>query len=334
MFLVFLFCLSFLNLMYAFLDLDVFKLYRPLHMLPFPYKWLIGPAFYLYIKYQFFNEENTFLKRIHYLLFVPAIIFGLLRMYWFIISITENSYRITSVIVNSNFFRIQEFFILLLNLTVSLLCLDRISKAQQNLTHHPKKLVSINWLRQFVLIFFLITIFQFISFIVDLIVHQGQETFQFIYPGLILNVIFIYWLGFIGFVKPKLLFNTFYRTTTNTLSINSNDLAKKLKESIDFDEVYKNPKLTLATLSVELNVSSKSLSQYINETYEMNFSEFINYHRIEKVKQLLASPNAKKYKLQSLAEEAGFTSKSSFYATFKKMVGKTPSEYLKTELNN
>lgn len=61
----------------------------------------------------------------------------------------------------------------------------------------------------------------------------------------------------------------------------------------------------------------------------MNFSEYLNFHRVEKVKELLASADAQKYTLVTLAEDAGFSSKSSFNATFKKVVGITPSAYRK-----
>jgi AraC-like DNA-binding protein len=66
----------------------------------------------------------------------------------------------------------------------------------------------------------------------------------------------------------------------------------------------------------------------------MNFSEFLNFHRIEKVKEFLKSSEAKKYTLVTLAEVAGFNSKSSFNATFKKMVGVTPSAYKNQCLNS
>ncbi len=114
-FILFLFSLAFYNLMYAFLDMDLFKYYRPLHLFPFPYKWLIVAGFYFYVRNQLQpNKHPLYFKKEGYLL-LPAGIFFLLKTYWFTISAMENSYRITSVIVNSGFFRIQEFAILLFN---------------------------------------------------------------------------------------------------------------------------------------------------------------------------------------------------------------------------
>jgi AraC-like DNA-binding protein len=59
----------------------------------------------------------------------------------------------------------------------------------------------------------------------------------------------------------------------------------------------------------------------------MSFSDYINQQRIEKVKKLLKSEDQKKYTLLAIAENAGFSSKSSFNAVFKKMTGLTPTQY-------
>ena len=92
-FLLFLFSLAFYNLIYAFLDMNLFAYYRPLHMFPFPYKWLIGVGFYFYIKNQYsISKEIIFHKKEWYLI-APAIVYFLLRTYWFSIAVSENSFR-------------------------------------------------------------------------------------------------------------------------------------------------------------------------------------------------------------------------------------------------
>jgi len=44
---------------------------------------------------------------------------------------------------------------------------------------------------------------------------------------------------------------------------------------------------------------------------------------------LLANDNTKQYTILSIAYEAGFNSKSTFYSAFKKHVGMTPSGFRK-----
>lgn len=326
-FLLFLFSLSFFNLIYAFLDMDLFKYYRPLHMFPFPYKWLIGAGFYFYIKNQFppSEDETAYHKKEWYIL-IPAFVYLLLKTYWFSISVKENSYRITSVIVESNFFRIHEFFFLFFTLFMGIASLLFLYKNENRIV--LKSVTALNWLKKLTWTFILITLIDVFLFSCDLIIHSGSETFGFYYATLIINAAFIYWIGFMGFTKSKLFFNNFKHITEFSNS-QTDYISKKLDQIIKEEKVYINPNITLLELSKLLSISSSELSKYFNTTLGVNFSEFINNLRVEEVKKLMASDNANKYTLVSLAEKAGFNSKSSFNATFKKITGYTPSAYRK-----
>jgi len=333
MFILFLFSLAFLNMIYAFLDLNLFQYYRPLHLFPFPYKWLIGPAFYFYIKSQLVDRnENPSYKK-EWFLFIPALLYGCVRLYWFIISVSENSYRITKDIIDSNYFRIQEVAYLLYTIILGMLAFMFLMKRKRVISNQPKTIKTISWLMGFIILFIIIHIIAVLLFSIDLIIHNGQETFQFVYPILIINVVFIYWIGIIGFTKPKQLFNVFKIENTFKKEIKKKEISEKLNRVIHENEVYKNPNLTLEQLALIIEISPRELSKYINEIHQMNFSEFLNFHRIEKIKELLISPDSKKYKIVTLAENAGFSSKSSFNAIFKKMIGVTPSIYKKQHYN-
>lgn len=328
MFLWFLFSLSFFNMIYGLLDLNLFKYWRPLHMFPFPYKWIIGPAFYFYIKNQFIEKGEKPFHNKAWWLFLPAILYGLLRTYWFGISILDtDSYRITKVIVHSNYFIIQEFILFCFNIILGFYCLKFIGNMKLNVSNLAKISHRILWLKRFVWVFVCMNAFGLFIFCLDLIIHKGNETFIFLYPQLILNVAYIYWIGFIGFTKPRFLFNAF-KFKDEDFGISS-EILKKLDHAIHKDQLHTNSNVTLLEFASQLEVNPKELSAYINEIHQMNFSEYLNFHRVEKVKELLASEDAKKYTLVTLAEEAGFSSKSSFNASFKKVVGMTPSAYRK-----
>ena len=96
-------------------------------------------------------------------------------------------------------------------------------------------------------------------------------------------------------------------------------------------ELFLNPNLTLDETAKELKTSKHLLSQYLNERLGKSFTYFINEYRIEKAKELLQSQT--NYTIEGLGYESGFNSKSSFFATFKKITGKTPSEYQKSHAN-
>jgi len=331
-FILFLLSLSFYNLMYAFLDMELFRYNRSLHVFPYPYKWLIAVGFYFYVKNQFKPANGRSYHGSEWYLFIPAGIYFLLRVYWFSIAVKEDSYRITKTVVDSDFFRIQEFFILAFNIVLLVHLLYFLDKKEAQIIRSTKTSTTVKWLRLFIWVFLVLTIGNLFTYSFDIIIHDGKETFAFLYPTLIANVLFIYWIGFMGFTKPNRFFNNFsLETSNNGFSVVISD---KLRIAMEEDSVYKNPNLTLSLLASELEISTKELSKFINDHYHMNFSEYINHHRIETVKKLLTAEEAQKFKLVALAEIVGFNSKSSFNATFKKMTGMTPSEYKKSQNSN
>ncbi|MBL8172151.1 MAG: AraC family transcriptional regulator, partial [Acidobacteria bacterium] len=58
-----------------------------------------------------------------------------------------------------------------------------------------------------------------------------------------------------------------------------------------------------------------------------SFTDLINAYRVEDAKRRLLDPTWKHYSILAIAEEAGFSSKSTFNAVFKKHTGQTPSEF-------
>jgi AraC-like DNA-binding protein len=329
-FILFLFSLAFYNLMYAFMDMDLFRYYRPLHLFPFPYNWLIVPGLYFYVRNQLKpNKHQLYFKKEWYLL-LPAAIYFLLRIYWFTISAMENSYRITAAIVASDFFRIQEFVILLFNSFLLIRLLYVIKKQEQIEVQNIKVANFRKWLKLFIRVFLVLTVSNLLFFCIDMIIHKGQETFTFLYPTLISNAIFIYWVGFIGFTNPGRFFNNPH-TDDGFSALQIAEMNRKLTAAMKEQMLFRQPNLTIQQLASVLSSPSKELTKFLNEQLQMNFSEYVNYHRIEYVKELINSSAAEKYTLVSLAELSGFASKSSFNATFKKVTGLTPSDYKKQQ---
>jgi AraC-like DNA-binding protein len=329
-FILFLFSLAFYNLMYAFLDMDLFKYYRPLHLFPYPYNWLIVPGLYFYVRNQLQpNKHQRYFKKEWYLL-LPAAIYLLLRVYWFTISAVENSYRITQVLVTSDFFRIQEFAILAFNIFLLLRLLYVIKKQEQQEVQNIKVASFRKWLKLFIRVFLLLTVSNFLCFGIDMILHNGHETFAFLYPTLISNALFIYWVGFIGFTNPGRFFNNPH-TNDGFSALQILEMDRKLAVAMKEQMLFRQSSLTVQQLAEALAIPSKELTKFLQEQHQMNFSEYVNHHRIEYVKELINSAAAEKYTLVSLAELSGFASKSSFNAIFKKITGLTPSAYKKQQ---
>ncbi|MBW1297870.1 helix-turn-helix domain-containing protein [Aquimarina litoralis] len=107
----------------------------------------------------------------------------------------------------------------------------------------------------------------------------------------------------------------------------ASDLIAQLTSLARDKQLYKNPNVKLKDFSSEIHISSHKLSQLLNDNLGKSFAFFINEYRIEESQRLLRENN--NYTLEAIGFEAGFSSKSSFYATFKKMVGVTPAQYKK-----
>ncbi len=287
----------------------------------------MGVGVYFYVKNHFKVKDNPIYHKKEWWLLAPAIAYGLLRAYWFAIAVNENSYRITWVIVESGFFRIHEIFYLVFGIVLGLASLIFINRNADRFSIMGKQQKVLQWLRLFTTVFVVKTSIDLIIYILDLSIHSGEESFLLYFPTLLLNSAFIYWIGYIGFTKPNIFFSSFNQKKGSTVSERDVQLKKSLEELMVNSQVYTNPLLNLNELANQLNCSPKELSALITSMEYDNFSAYVNHYRVEKVKDLLSSPDAEKYTLVSLAEAAGFSSKSSFNATFKKMTGLTPSAY-------
>ena len=108
------------------------------------------------------------------------------------------------------------------------------------------------------------------------------------------------------------------------------DIVERMKAYIDEKRCYTNPDLKMSDLAEVLGLSSSKLSQVFSLYVKENYYEFINRYRLEEFKRLIADGEYKKYTLTALSEKCGFK-KSSFFSTFRRVEGMTPTEYLKAQ---
>lgn len=104
---------------------------------------------------------------------------------------------------------------------------------------------------------------------------------------------------------------------------------QKLEHLCNNEELYRDETLNREKTAQLLEISPGYLSQIINTITGKNFASYINDFRIEAVKKMILDPEFEKYSLLALGLESGFTSKTAFYAAFKKGTGMTPNAYKK-----
>ncbi|SFN33355.1 AraC family transcriptional regulator [Dokdonella immobilis] len=83
--------------------------------------------------------------------------------------------------------------------------------------------------------------------------------------------------------------------------------------------------ISIADLADRLPITARDISQTLNRHFGLSFFDFINQHRCEHARRLLAEQPA--MTVTEVQTRSGFSSKSSFYTAFRKCAGMTPLAY-------
>ena len=107
----------------------------------------------------------------------------------------------------------------------------------------------------------------------------------------------------------------------------SSQTYQKLIEYFESEKPYLNSNLKFDDVKGQLRINQKTISDLIQQHAGMSFKMFVNNYRIKEVLRHLASPELKNYKIEAVAKEAGFGSKTAFYKAFSQITGTHPSEF-------
>ena len=107
-----------------------------------------------------------------------------------------------------------------------------------------------------------------------------------------------------------------------------------IEEHLETAKPYLKHGYSLRNLSDDLDVTYTYLSFIINREYGVNFNDLINRYRINHMRQLMAGPDAHRFTLEGLANQSGFSSRSTFYRAFQKSTGRMPSAFLRDLLTD
>jgi len=105
------------------------------------------------------------------------------------------------------------------------------------------------------------------------------------------------------------------------------EILNKLLNGMDVEKYYRNNLISQSQISRKLLIPAHHISQVMNEKLHQSFFEFIALYRIREAEQILSNPENSHLTIEDIAEAVGYNSKSAFNKTFKKITGKTPSEF-------
>lgn len=267
--------------------------------------FLIGPFLYFYIKSKVSETKasNSFLN-LHLLLIIIVILgVGILYPYKYYIELWVDYFY---YIINIQWL----IYIILSAFLLNTVCKKLLSKSKR-LNYDEVWLVSI-----------------FFGVLVIWIAYNTASYTSYIVGALSFSFIF-YLTGLLIYYKRKKEFVVSKKKEKYANSIIDDAEVEQLLEKIEFtldnEKLYKNPNITMPLLAKKINIRPQLLSQLLNNNLNKSFSLFINEYRIEEAKKLLRTkPHLK---IETIAEECGYNSNSTFYATFKKITNTTPAKY-------
>ena len=100
-----------------------------------------------------------------------------------------------------------------------------------------------------------------------------------------------------------------------------------LEKLMEEEKIYNEAGLKLPDVAQKIKTNPHKLSQFLNEHLNKSFTQFINEYRVSEAKALILSNDH--LTLEGIGYEVGFSSRSTFYASFKKYTGVTPATYRK-----
>lgn len=95
-------------------------------------------------------------------------------------------------------------------------------------------------------------------------------------------------------------------------------------------QTYLQPNCSLSKISDEIGIPAHHLTYYFNNIKKESFSNWRNKLRIEYALIILNQRTSDQLTLEAIGLKVGFKSNSTFIRSFKKVAGKTPSDYLES----
>lgn len=197
--------------------------------------------------------------------------------------------------------------------------------------------VLIRWLRVFLFSMTVLVVFWIFSLTAPHFINEPAN-FSFYYPTEVLLVVLIYWIGFAGYYRTRVIHVPMPKPTVMSVSepLSEQEILQciaALKTAMETKKLYLDPELTVGKVAAHLQTSPKTISAVLNQHIRKGFNEFVNEHRIGEVKRQLLNPENRHLTITGIALECGFNSQATFQRVFKTAVGLTPKAFVASQTN-
>lgn len=311
---------------------------------PFQQVLLIGPVLYFYT--QSLLNVSFKLSKKQYIHFVPAFLYLIYSLIIFIIDkwiLSEFYFYADGRDKDFDlWYQIAGLLSMLLYLVLSLRFYANYKKIVFETVSFADSILF-KWLKRFFIVFLCILLLRILFFILNPEWGQFGKKFWY-YLSFSILYYYIAFSGYSNTIKASIALDDIPVDTKepDTTSVPEEDKVtetpppdtelwkQKLLDLMLQQNVYENPSLTVSDMATHLGTTPKFISSIVNTGFKMNFNDFINYYRVEAVKEQLKKRAQETKTLLGIALECGFNSKATFNRAFKKHTGSSPKEFLIT----
>lgn len=324
------------------IDTNLGDIYKPLLWFPYSYLLAIGPLIFLYTRSLAQHDFRIDWSVLWH--FSPVIVELLAQLYFIKEGIAEN--RVHYDVPGFIGFRVAHLTASAISISVygrkSLeLIREHETVIVQNFSNQRD--VTLTWLSKLVKYMRVLWLFWLAFEVSFTLFLQFQMHFILVYVILYLllgaTTYSTYWIGIHALTKassrlemvpapviPEKL-SVYSRLSDEDLKTYSESLNRLMGN----EKLYLHETLTLRILAQRLEVEPNLLSHVLNNVLRKSFHDYVNEFRIQEVIRKMDSKEFRHLKIVEVAYECGFNSKATFNRVFKKLTGKSPSDFRKNQ---
>lgn len=306
--------------------------------------FMIPVFFYLYLKS--FLTKSIYLKKKHLLfLIVPFIAF--LDYLYFHIQNSSQLDEIVKMIESNNIyiFKLEGFipfeinilsrFLYMLPFVIYVIRLTINQSKKPFLTIEDKKTFTFIKYLLFAVIYANINIFA--ALVLPLFVGNIDYTDSLNSGMIIIAGAIILFIVMSILLSPELLFDLKEKEKKVGKIIKksveeSTEMLNAIESKMIEEKFYLNENFSSQDVLVHFEITRNKLDELLTHIKGVSFADWLNSLRIEYAKNLLINNN--KYTIDAISSISGFSSRSAFYAAFKKVTNITPTEFIRQVKNN
>lgn len=164
-------------------------------------------------------------------------------------------------------------------------------------------------------------------FLADVSVYPSQLPDSTFYPLWLLMLYLNLYMGY-HFILHPIKPVAHMMSDTAPSSPKTQELAAALADQMLQERLYRKPDLSLAVIAARMNVSTSALTKVLKLHFRCSYYDFVNDYRIQDAIERFNRGDDRQYTIKTIAEEAGFRSKTTFIKAFRKKTGMLPKEFI------